>query len=281
VPEPMWRQIAEDLRQKIDSGELGFGGQPLPTELELQANYNASRNTVRDAIKWLVSRGLVYTRSGQGTFVRAKIDPFVTALRAEVQLESESRAFASQVEAGSRAPEVSVPRVEVQLATEVSARELQLAEHTSVISRHQRRLIDGVPYSLQTTFYPMDLVDQGATRLLRAEDIVEGAVRYVEQVLGIKQAGRRDTIMVRVPDANEAIFFGIPDDGSVPVLEIIRTGFDEHGWPFRVTVTTMPADRNRLVMIVGEVPGAPPDLTAPPVPEGDEPVRNKSQGRQE
>ena len=79
MPDPMYRQIAEDLRQKIESGELGHGDQ-LPTELELREQYDASRNTVRDAVKWLITRGLVETRPGQGTFVVEKIDPFVTTL---------------------------------------------------------------------------------------------------------------------------------------------------------------------------------------------------------
>ena len=76
---PMYRQIAEDLREQIDSGTL-TPGQQLPTELELREQYSASRNTVRDAIKWLINLGLVETRPGQGTFVVEKIDPFVTTL---------------------------------------------------------------------------------------------------------------------------------------------------------------------------------------------------------
>ena len=68
MPEPMYRQIAEDLRQRIESGELPQGSQ-LPTELELRDRYEASRNTVRDAVKWLMNLGLVETRPGQGTFV--------------------------------------------------------------------------------------------------------------------------------------------------------------------------------------------------------------------
>ena len=80
MPDPMWKQIAEDLRQKIESGELGRDGKPLPTELELQAEYSASRNTVRDADQ--VARhprhGLHPLRPGH--FVTQKIDPFVTRL---------------------------------------------------------------------------------------------------------------------------------------------------------------------------------------------------------
>jgi len=79
VTDPLYRQIAQDLRGQIQTGQLPPGAQ-LRTELELREHYKASRNTIRDAIKWLVSSGLVETRPGQGTFVVEKIDPFVTTL---------------------------------------------------------------------------------------------------------------------------------------------------------------------------------------------------------
>jgi DNA-binding GntR family transcriptional regulator len=50
VPEARYRQVAEDLRQKIESGALDHDTQ-LPTELELRERYDASRSTIRDAIK--------------------------------------------------------------------------------------------------------------------------------------------------------------------------------------------------------------------------------------
>ena len=51
---PMYRQIAEDLREQIESGRLD-PGQQLLTEIELRDHYGASRNTVRDAIKLLTT----------------------------------------------------------------------------------------------------------------------------------------------------------------------------------------------------------------------------------
>jgi GntR family transcriptional regulator len=260
MPEPLWRQIAEDLRQKIESGELGRDGKPLPTELELQAEYEASRNTVRDAVKWLVTRGLVYTRSGQGTFVAQKIDPFVTTLSAEIDPyvgHDATEGYASEVASRLRRPDVSVPRIEIQRAAGLPADELRLPESASVVSRHQQRFIDGLPYSLQTTFYPMHFVERGATRLIQAEDIVEGAVGYIKDAIGVEQVGWRERIIVRVPDAPETAFFGLPDDGRIAVLQFTRTGYDQTGQPIRATVTTYPADRNQFVMTSGTVPDEP------------------------
>jgi GntR family transcriptional regulator len=239
---PMWRQIADDLRAKIESGELD-SDQLLPTEVELQARYSASRNTVRDAVKWLVNRGLVVTRSGQGTFVSPEVDKFITDLRSDVPNGGPDRT-----------PKAAVTRVESLVATGIAATELELDPGTSVIRRYQQRTIGEQPYSLQTTFYPLDYVPRGAAKLLEAVDIEGGAVRYLEKTLRIKEAGWRDRIRVRLPNADEVEFFDLPDDGRIDVFEIIRTGFDQLKRPIRVTVTTLPAYRNEFVMHQGDVP---------------------------
>jgi GntR family transcriptional regulator len=268
MPDPMWRRIAEDLRQKIESGELGGDSRPLPSELELREMYDASRNTVRDAVKWLVTRGLVVTRPGQGTFVVQEIDPFVTKLTADISAgpDTESAGYASDFEESTRIPgqagsgqlerraESSDPRVEIQPATGMVAVELRIPDGTQLISRHQQRSIDGTPWSLQTTFYPMVLVEDGATMLLQAKDINGGAVKYIEETIGTEQVGWVTKITVRAPNRTETDFFGLPDDGRISVFENIRTGFDRSGKPFRVTITTYPADRNQFVMTAGQLP---------------------------
>jgi GntR family transcriptional regulator len=118
--------------------------------------------------------------------------------------------------------------------------------------------VDNVLWSLQTSFYPMTMVADGADRLLLASNIDEGTVTYLGKVLRIKQAGYRDTISVRSPDSNETDVFHLPSDGRVAVVEITRVAFDEQGKPFRVTVSVFPADRNKFVINVGDVPFAEP-----------------------
>jgi len=255
MPDPMYRQIAEDLRRKIDSGELARGTQ-LPTEIDLREQYEASRNTVRDAIKWLTTRGLVETRPGQGTFVVEKIVPFVTTLTGAPGSggREATSVYIAEVRASRRTPKISEPRVEIQQASPVIADALRIEERAAVVSRHQMCYIDRTPWSLQTSFYPMTLVERGAIRLIQATDILEGAVSYLAKEFGIKQAGYRDTIAVRAPDENEIAFFKLPADGRVAVFEIFRVGFDKSGERFRLTISVYPADRNRFRVNVGEVP---------------------------
>jgi len=251
---PMYQQIAEDLRAQIESGVLEQGAQ-LPTELELRDRYASSRNTIRDAIKRLTSQGLVETRPGQGTFVTRRIDPFVTVLSSDPRAlgGAEGAMYLSEVNQSHRRPSKTIPKVEIQVPSAEVSRRLRVPQSTQVVSRHESRYIDGIPWSLQTSFYLMDFVTKGATRLLMAENIEEGAVAYLAGTIGVKQVGYRDWITARVPDLNEQAFFGLSHDATV--FEVFRTGFDQAGIPLRVTVTVWPVDRNQFIVNVGDVPG--------------------------
>jgi GntR family transcriptional regulator len=251
---PMYRQIAEDLRGKIEAGDLGPGEQ-LQTETELRELYGASRNTVRDAIKWLTNLGLVETRPGQGTFVVPKIDPFFTTLTgdpAEARVTPYTR-FRSAVTADKPASTDGI-QVEIQQATDDVATSLQVQPGTVVISRHERCLIDGHPWTMRTSYYPGEFADRGADRLRSPLDIEEGTVRYLAEKLHLQQVGYRDWITVRAPNSVEADFFKLPQDGRVAMYEIFRTAFDGNLQPMRVTITVCPADRNQFVVNVGQVP---------------------------
>jgi GntR family transcriptional regulator len=254
MAEPLYRQIADDLRNKIESGELAQGSQ-LATETELKEQHNASRNTVRDAIKWLTTLGLVETRPGQGTFVVEQPTPFVTTLTGDpASGGGEEIVYLAEVAASGRLSTSGDPSVEIQQAGRVVARALRLTKGAPIVSRHQQRFLDDTPWSLQTTFFPMSLVASGATRLTDPTDIPEGAVAYLARECGVKQVGYRDTIAVRPPDENEAGFFKLPADGRISVFEIHRLGFDESGDRIRLTITVYPVDRNRFRVEVGKVP---------------------------
>lgn len=250
--QPMYQQIADDLRRQIETGDLAQGSQ-LPTELELGGTYKASRNTIRDAIKQLIALNLVETRPGQGTFVRMRVDPFVTILTADAKSGfggGEGATYLSQVSEGHRQPRQTLPRVELKVPPEPVLLRLRLDPDTQVVLRHQERYIDNVPWSLQTSFYPMSFVIQdGASRLLIAADIVEGTVNYLAEH-GHKQMSYRDWITARAPDDNEQRFFGVGHE--VPMFEIFRTAFDQDKVPMRVTVTVFPTDRNQFIVNVGD-----------------------------
>lgn len=67
----MYRQLADLLRARITSGEIG-PGQLLPFEGRLSQEYGVGRATVRAALQVLREEGLVVTERGYGTRVIAE-----------------------------------------------------------------------------------------------------------------------------------------------------------------------------------------------------------------
>ena len=257
MAEAKYRQIAEDLERRILSGDFGGGGK-LPTEIELREHYRSSRNTVHDAIRRLTMRGLIETKPGLGTFVVDKIEPFVNTLTTQDggRAGDANTFYIEQVAAHRRRAEVSTPDVRKEIPSPAITRALGIASGDEVVSRRQKRIVDGHPWSRQTGYFPMSLVLRGASRLLIAEDIGEGSVAYLRETLGIEQVGYRDVIAMRTADAEETGYFRLPSDRRVPLFEITRVAFDQTGAAFRLAVTTYPADRNIFMIEIGDLPPA-------------------------
>ncbi|RON56796.1 FadR/GntR family transcriptional regulator [Pseudomonas frederiksbergensis] len=70
-------QALDQLRLRITQGVWAVG-QRLPTEPELSAELGISRNTVREAMRVLAFSGLIEIRQGDGSYLRAVIDPLDT-----------------------------------------------------------------------------------------------------------------------------------------------------------------------------------------------------------
>ena len=64
----MGEQIEDELMRYILQEPLEVG-QKLPNEFELAEKFGVGRSTIREAVKSLVSRGILEVRRGAGTFV--------------------------------------------------------------------------------------------------------------------------------------------------------------------------------------------------------------------
>lgn len=231
MDEPKYREIAADLESKVRSGEMK-AGQRLPSDAELGAIYAASRNTVRQATQFLLTRGVLEKQPSGATLVRKKIDPFRTIVSADTGFGGfEGPAYASDIAARNRRPAVTTPRVEIQEASAAIADELGLGQGVPVIIRHQERFIDDELWSLQTSYYPMTFVERGAAQLLAVRDIAGGIRQYLAETLGIEEIGSYDTMTVRAPNAGEADAFNLPHDGRIAVFDAPGSGLTPPGSP--------------------------------------------------
>lgn len=77
-PRRLYRQIADQIRTLIKSGEFDTG-ERLPPERDLARQLGVSRPSVREALIALEVEGLVDVRIGSGIYVRAQAAPPVVA----------------------------------------------------------------------------------------------------------------------------------------------------------------------------------------------------------
>lgn len=82
-------QVADELRQRIVTGELAVGERLAPEE-ELTRRFGIARTTLREALRVLESQGLLEIRRGRGggpIVTRPDLGPAATALAISLQMQ--------------------------------------------------------------------------------------------------------------------------------------------------------------------------------------------------
>jgi DNA-binding FadR family transcriptional regulator len=90
APQRLYRQIAEQLRQLMASGEFALGSR-LPAERDLALQLGVSRPSVREALIALEVEGMIEVRTGSGIYVQHAMPthgPRMAALSADLKQHS-------------------------------------------------------------------------------------------------------------------------------------------------------------------------------------------------
>lgn len=146
--QPLYRQIADLLREKIEKEEYKFG-QFIPPERELAAKYGVNRLTLRKAIALLVNEGLLIPKPGKGTYVnRPKIDSAFDTIQGttpfllDVGLTPSNRLiYSGKRKAGWKYSQI-----------------FQINKDDEIFQIFRVRLGDGEPYILEYTYLPYNLI---------------------------------------------------------------------------------------------------------------------------
>jgi GntR family transcriptional regulator len=246
---PKYQDIADRLRTQINNGALA-PGQRLPSEPDLAAEYDASRNTVRLAIALLINQGLVVSRQGLGTFVVEQTKPFTALLSRIKETPAEQHAYQSMPVISPAADETEMVRliVETAPASPSVAEKFDIAPGDPVVVRRSQFFIGDVPWQLINSYYPSYLAK--GTALEQAGEIPAGSISLLRE-LGYPQQGFTDEIGARMPNAREFDFFKLVS--GMPVLVVTRTSFSADR-PIRLTRYIYRADRVRLLHVEGTIP---------------------------
>ncbi|QIN78484.1 UTRA domain-containing protein [Rubrobacter marinus] len=213
----LYLQVADQLRGRIDSGELAPGDQ-LPPEVELADGFGVSRHTVRQALRHLRDRGYLASRQGKGSTVRDRkrglqVNPVIGSINDLVQFASETVL-----------KPVSV--VEEPAGAEV-AELLDLEPERSRVVRINglRCERDGAVFGYTKVYVPVELA-----KGLRAETIHSVPIyAQVERNSGIEVAGVEQRISAGGADEELVEHLGL--EPHEPVLKISRLYYATGGAP--------------------------------------------------
>jgi GntR family transcriptional regulator len=243
-----YQYIADDLRDRLSTGTLpleqeGRGGpSKLPGEKELADEYQASRSTIRLALQVLTNQGLLETRHGLGTYLLDRPVPRIVPLDQEEDWRRGEHAEAALKPAGTQADVQRTARFQAETVLAVAdvAAQLGIAEGDPVILRRSQRHIDGKPWCLVVSYYPMDIAR--GTELEKARRLDASSTQVLAEH-DHRVVCYTDTISARMPDAIESGFFRTA--GLVPVIIVSRTAYGQQG-PLRLTRYIYPSDQVRL-----------------------------------
>jgi GntR family transcriptional regulator len=234
---PVYRQIADSLRQQIESGELGVGDQ-LRSENQLIADYGAARQTVRQAVALLKAEGLVYAERGRGAFVRGRPPVERLAFDRFARRHRKDGEAALSVEMGGRLPTVDVVHVGPEKASVEVARWLGVRTGTKVLRRSRRYFAAGEPMELATSYVPWTLASGTA---MTQEDTGPGGIYARIEEQGHELRRFTEDVTARMPTPDEARALALPT--GTPVFRLIRIAYDTDDDVVEVCDTILASDR--------------------------------------
>jgi GntR family transcriptional regulator len=203
-PRPAFRQIADQLRDRILGGKLRPSGQ-LPSETELLTEFGASRSTVRHSIEVLKSEGLIETRQGRPAFVRTS-HPRILRLAPDRFARRYRQAGTTpfNVDVGTdRAARLEVRQFARTTASAEVAARLGLPEGAEILARHFRFHVDERPVQLSTSYLPYRLVHESLIEDPGREPWPGGTIAQLETV-GIRVTTAVEEVSARLPLPAEA-----------------------------------------------------------------------------
>lgn len=236
---PIYKQIADELRRRIESGQLRPGDR-LPSEAELVSDFEVAQGTIRQSIALLRAEGLVLAEHGRGVFVRPrpKIRRLAHDRFARRHRDAGKAAYLVEAEKEHAEPRVDVFFVGEEAASQQVAERLRVDLGAPILVRRRRYLSDGEPTELASSFIPWDLA-QG-TPMTEVNPGPGGIYARIEEQ-GRRLGRFTEDVTARMPTPDEARALRL--SSGTPVLTLVRVAYDVDERPVEMCDTVMSADR--------------------------------------
>ncbi|MEA5465808.1 phosphonate metabolism transcriptional regulator PhnF [Leptothoe sp. PORK10 BA2] len=229
---PLYLQIAAKLRQNIQEAVFQVGDQ-LPTEMELSAQFEVNRHTLRRAMEVLRQEGVVGVERGRGTFVMAASIAVPIGKRVR---------YNEALKAQSITPRWKLLRVMELKADSKLSKHLEIDLGDSVVLFERVSLTEDIPISLSSSYFPGHRFPELANHCQTYRSV--SAMLFQEY--GCDHIRRSTRISARSARPRDARLLRMP--ATVPILLSESINVDQTGAVIEYGVARFRGDRMELVM---------------------------------
>lgn len=245
---PLQVRIADDLRLRIESGDLAAGAH-LPRIADITKTWRCSTTVARRAMELLRQWGLVTSQRGIGSIVRERtiesrrqarrhgIDRYSRSVWAGQGGQKTSILDAEAASQGTTAGQTIRELAEVP-APPMVADALEIDAGTPVWVRRRTTLWGQRWYQLADSYYPLDVAN--AAPAVRDENTGPGGGFARLEDAGYHLTEISESVAARMPTGPEAVMLDLP--GVTPVVELMRTTYIDTGRPIEAMHAVIAGD---------------------------------------
>ncbi|WP_436762010.1 GntR family transcriptional regulator [Streptosporangium sp. V21-05] len=209
-PVPLYFQVAERIAEAIQTGEL-LPGARLDNEIQLADRLGLSRPTIRQAIQYLVDKGLLVRKRGVGTQV----------VHGQVKRAVELTSLYDDLRRAGQKPMTRVLSIDTVAAEESIAEALGVAPGAAVLRLERLRYALGEPLALLHNWLPLGLTP------LTAETLESRGLYELLRLSGVRMRVANQRISARAATPAEARLLN--ERRACPLLTMVRTTYDDQG----------------------------------------------------
>lgn len=227
---PLYHQLNEILKEKIESAEWG-SGYKIPSEHELCRQYEVSRNTVKTALDDLVQDGMLQRVQGKGTFVsKPKIEQSLSGFYS----------FSRVMKQKGMRPKDLIISIEKKQASPTEAKHLQIEEDEEVIELRRLRCANDEPMILETSHIPVSIVPTLSRDQLETTSLYD----YMEREHGIVVSSAKEMFEPVLIRDYESKYLDV--EKGFPALLLDRIAYNSGEKPVEFCRSIVRGDRCRF-----------------------------------
>lgn len=228
---PIYMQIANDLRQKIQQG-VYQAGDKLPSQKQLGIQFGVNRHTVRQAFDLLKDEGLLRVDRGLGAFI-ADV-PILYPIGRRVR-------YNESLQAQGRTSEYRLLQAVEVLANDKIAGHLNTQISQPVARVDLLGLADNRPLIVSTSYFPLELFPDFLAHIQEIQSISQ----LMKEVYGCDHVCQRTYVSTRTVRAGDAKLLQVPLNQSILLVQAINV--DQSNRLIEYTVTRFRGDGVELV----------------------------------